>query len=717
MKITDLSTGKQLQFKPGFKLEIERTNPFFNKYGEQSLPADLPDTPQNREITGFAHLATNRERPYSRKKCMISSGHYAAPARMAVLGAKRNEKISVSFYLNDGYMLSEMKDTPLVKLFEGERIEEIGSVEQGISFCKKLTANTHERYAIFPVLVDDGTTDDNGRPVYKWLNRYGHEYPDGSFEDRASSMYTLNFYNATARSEQSGGQTLNVPAGFYITPFVRVNYLLERIFSHYGYELEKNFFTETVQFRNLVVLNNTADTLANGDILLTDLLPNVTVKAFIDVIEQRFGCRFIPDISHRTVSVSFLKDYDSLPPTDALDGQLVGEPEISLPGEYRRLCIRSKGTLSDAGSVNGEGSIDEMKAKHPNVRYDCLTGKYYDYGHVYYGAGNPAFPPGTYQQFLGKAIEVRKEVYPSSAGYDSGGEEETEDIDVDDTPPEFRSAVKSESGGGEESKYDLYVLCVGSPRWMNSTIQYDDGETEENPEPNPRPINTKERYEGEKMPVMFAFSCTIEKPGYTFPRGTVTNYIADYYRNPEEGRIGDYSLCYNGTDGIFERFYRKYDNLLRNSLHTVSARLLLPDETKRDLDVLRPVTLEGARLLVNKLDYSIGDGEEPAEAELFTTYLYEPVQTAPPPDESTPEYVWKVGCRERTADFLEYVSQVRNGLNKFPPAIYMTRPANEEEYRAGKEYHPFSRIFMKKMVNSDLYVFFWEDFYIYCGKP
>lgn len=720
MKITEQTTGKSLQFKPGMQLEIERTNPFFNEYGEQSLPADLPDTPQNREITGYPHLLTNILKPYTQQKCMISADHYAAPARMAVLGAKRNEKISVSFYLNDGYMLSEMKDTPLVKIFEGECIEGVTSIERGISFCRSLVNNTNDRYAIFPVLIDDGTTDANGQPAYKWLNRYGHEDSDGSFVDRASYSGSLDFYNASERTEQSGEQKLYIPAGFYMTPFIRVNYLLQRIFKHYGYDLKENFFTETEQFRNLVLLNNTADSLANGDILLTDLLPNVTVKEFIDTFQKKFGCQFTPDISNRTISVCFLKDYDSIPSSTDLNGWLEGEPEISLPGEYRRLCIRSKNTLSDAGSISSESSLEEMKAKHPNARYDHRTGKYYDYGHIYYDAGSPMMiPDGTFTQFLGISIEVRKEVYPSSAGYDSGGEEETEDIDINDMPPEFRSAVKMNNAQGEETASDLYVLCIGSPRWMNSTIQYEDAGTGDNPSPEPRPLNTTDRYKGESMPIMFAFCSKIEIPGYTFPRGTVTNYIADHVNSYEYvGCIGDYSLCYNGKNGIFEQFYRKYDDLLRNSLYTVNARLMLPNEEKCNLDVLQPVTLAGAKLLINKLNYSLGSGNELSEIELFTTHMYEPVKTAPLPDEDTPEYVWIASCGvERPSSFAEYLQQAAKGLNKFPPTIYMSRPANEEEYRADRRYHPFSRIFCKKTIKGDKNVYFWVDFFITCSKP
>ena len=41
------------------------------------------------------------------------------------------------------------------------------------------------------------------------------------------------------------------------------------------------------------------------------------------------------------------------------------------------------------------------------------------------------------------------------------------------------------------------------------------------------------------------------------------------------------SLLYPGPDGIFERFYRTLDDLLRNSLMPVKAELLLSDSLEK----------------------------------------------------------------------------------------------------------------------------------------
>lgn len=63
MKIVHLASEEAYQLAPGTQLEVERTNLFFNDYGEQTLPIDLPDTDLNRKLTGYSDLLANRNKP------------------------------------------------------------------------------------------------------------------------------------------------------------------------------------------------------------------------------------------------------------------------------------------------------------------------------------------------------------------------------------------------------------------------------------------------------------------------------------------------------------------------------------------------------------------------------------------------------------------------------------------------------------------------------
>lgn len=154
MKIVHTKTGKNIQTTPGATIEIERPNLFFNEWGEQSYPVDLPDTDVNRELCGYPHLITNRNKPLADIECTLQEGNFYMPCRMAVLGARRKEKISVSFYMNDGSFLAQISDVALREVFGEEVIPGITTVQQGIDFCWSLRDDTNPQYGIFPIIVD-----------------------------------------------------------------------------------------------------------------------------------------------------------------------------------------------------------------------------------------------------------------------------------------------------------------------------------------------------------------------------------------------------------------------------------------------------------------------------------------------------------------------------------------------------------------------------------
>ena len=53
MRITNLEKGEDYNLKPDTQIQVERTNPFFNDYGEQTTPLELPTSERNRRLLGF----------------------------------------------------------------------------------------------------------------------------------------------------------------------------------------------------------------------------------------------------------------------------------------------------------------------------------------------------------------------------------------------------------------------------------------------------------------------------------------------------------------------------------------------------------------------------------------------------------------------------------------------------------------------------------------
>lgn len=236
MKITNLKSGIPYQLKPGTQLEVERTNPFFNEYGEQTLPLEIPDTDQNRVALGYPdQLGSNKKQ--ADISALIEDGDYYAICKQAILSAQRKGNISTSFYINQGSFYSSLQKTDLKTIFEGEVIPGISTVEEGIDFCRALRYNKNDHFAIFPILIkdDSGEAGEGDLTKYKYINRWGHWLTDKKelFMDGTNTAKENDFYNAEPRTEIIDDIEISLSAGYYISPFIRAYYVLQRIFQYF----------------------------------------------------------------------------------------------------------------------------------------------------------------------------------------------------------------------------------------------------------------------------------------------------------------------------------------------------------------------------------------------------------------------------------------------------------------------------------------------------
>ena len=167
--------------------------------------------------------------------------------------------------------------------------------------------------------------------------------------------------------------------------------------------------------------------------------------------------------------------------------------------------------------------------------------------------------------------------------YYAGGTLETESKESPDVLPAMVHTPAFGSGGAGAIPH----LGIYTGRSLNSSIIMDSvndstsevvGEAEDNEELKPMP----------------AFVFHAGKLDY----GTILNHDA------EGNKLWNYTLAYHGPDGLFERFWRNYDSLLRNSLLEIKASMLLSDIQKVSLSEYRKVTIEGQELLPSAIQYS-----------------------------------------------------------------------------------------------------------------
>ena len=611
MRITNLEKGEDYNLRPDTQIQVERTNPFFNDFGEQTTPLELPASERNRRILGFPDSFGRRVKMEA-ADVAIQDGEYFAQCRQMVLSAQYRGSISTAFYINDGSFYSRIQKVKLKDIFKDEFIPGVNTVEQGIAFCRSLRDNKNEQYTIFPVLL----TDDSGVNLgfnYKFLNAYGKDtglkskakwmWKDGkmsyvNYTTVSAFLPDINdsdcdFYNAIQRTEYVNEIPITLAPGYYISPFIRVNYLLQRIFAYFGYTLQSNFFTQTEPFTKMVVINNVIDVLVNGKIRLSDLVPDSTCADFLTVIRKKFCCEFTSDEGQHTANIIFLRDTLNALPENDLTSCVTQEPIVVYKTEkdYKRITLDAEDKLYTDISDSYD-DIGAMVKACPGAYFNPVDGAFYKQGWS-----------GDY--------EVITKIGEASQAYNTGGELETKELKIPELIPEFRKLTYKATVDDEDVECDLgNHLYIGSYIARNSkmVVAGEDKETASE--------------SASKQKTILAFSYLSEGR----PEGTISAYDI---HNAEHPKIFDYALYYNGPFGIFEKFYRDYDLLLRNSLHEMKVKLLLSQSQKQNLPAYAKVMIRGVALFFNKLKFTLGGKNEPVESELYTIALMQPVINAP----------------------------------------------------------------------------------------
>ncbi len=641
MKITH-SSGEDYDLTPGLTLEIERTNPFFNDYGEQSLPVTLPATERNRRILSYPDDIRGLTKMSQRADATVAHGAYFMRCRQAVLSANKKDGIEMSFYLNTGAFYEKYQDVSLSTIFEN-RVITFNSVSEAISFCKGLYTNYDERLACFPVYLEDTVLNQ-----FKTRGTGNNSVPD--------------LLNSEASSIEVDGKTIALDPGYYITPFIRANYLLREVLAYLGYTLQSNFFTETEPFRSMVFLNNNIDTLMKSEIRFTQIIPDCMVSTLLDVYRNLFCCEFIPDEVNKTITIRLFDEILAEETLKDITPYHAATYTVDHPAKFRQLKlsatyvnkaktitrVRSRSDSDTDQELETFNSLRELLIKYPDAEYDEKTGAFTRYG------------------FRGLQ-SVSQIIGYLTCDYYAGGNLETFEAKADCTIPTTMLG-KRYSGRTSEDYLSVYI---GSGRSLNSTIVMDSDLTDDNTETVEADDATPE-----ELPVMPCF--VIRHSSDFYDQGTIMNY------NNAGNRMFDYVLAPNGPDGFFERFWRNYDNLLRNSFLKVTVPLLLPDAEKLQLSEHKKVLFDGQELFPDVIRF-VANKEEVSECDFLTTKLYTPLSTAMSEAERLPAksiYEWVLKYTPHSPD----PAKQRITFSDTPSVSFYAAPTAAQFYQGGRFY-------------------------------
>lgn len=627
MKITH-STGENYDLFPDTEIELTRYNPFFNDLGEQSVPISIPSTAKNLQMIGNPDRADNANKTGSRIDAQIQSGIFSVKGRQAILSAQTGGKIETSFYLHEGAFYEKIKDVTLFDIFQNKKLEFI-NLQTAISFMYSLIPGTDSRFAVFPVFTDKYILNDT--TTLKTAEGY------------------YRFKNEVDTTETIDEKTVTIPAGFYITPFVKVKHILQEVLTYMGYTLASSFLDQD-PFSNMVFLNDNLDTLVGNSINYIDVVPDISVKEMFDVI-RKFHVELVPDEVNRIVYLtSFTQTISDAASVD-LSEYAVAQPIVGYSNQYKRLKLKSEqmslpAELSYLTWQNRRFSITNNISQDQSLDFINLISKY----------------PTSYLRhidgylvrdgFKGDKAFTEK-IAHLGVNYNAGGPLPIEEHSFPDVVPPMVT-ITSQSPGFVFT-YTV-IPYVGAGRALQSRIVFSDYSEEVS---NNSPL---------KAMLCLFYNVT------THCKGTIYNY------SDSGVKLWDNSIMWNGPDGLFEKFWRSRDALLRNALLEVQVEVILPEELKLSLSSVKPILLHSQKYLISEINYST-KRKSIGTCSLLSTKLQGPVSEAKPAAEyfRTKTYKWNLKYSRSLVDqsVYRFVSE--------PVAFYPADPTLSQ-YTAGGRY-------------------------------
>ena len=634
MKIIHPS-GQAYDLNIDTELELTRYNPFFHDKGEQSVPITLPATDHNLALLQHPESVSGRQKIAQRLDATIQSGIYSVNARQAILSARKNDSIETSFYLREGAFYEKSKDVSLQEIFEDKSIE-FATIDAAIEFMHNILATNDSRFACFQVVTDNYVLNEVAMPVK----------PNGF----------KRFIKAQETTETIDDKKITIPKGFYITPFIKIKHLLQEVLAHLGYTLAPSFLDDA-PFSDMCFINDNLDTIVNNRIDYSVIVPNIMASTFFEIL-RKFNLELTPDEQTKRIYLTLFDDILNSSHTEVLDSYLYGELMINYP-TYKQIKLTSDHLALPselhfgAGGRTGGYSVQKGVSSDQTLSFiDILT----QYPTVYLRREDGAI---VRDRLKGDSFHTER-VASLSLDYYAGGVLEVEEKSFPDTIPDVYISKSIRLG-------DVTYPYAGQGRALYSSIVMSNEE------------EASDDSDNAKLDAMLCFCYKTSNNTV----GTLHNYSVD------GDKLWNYSLMYNGADGIFEKFWRNRDNLLRNALLEVEAEMLLSERQKFMISTMNKVLLDGQEMILSEMQYA-PQSDSLGICKLLTTKLQEPISTAKTESDyfptrlykwnkprSTQSWTWPPGRPSGSYGF-KYLSE--------PVSLYPPHPTQTQYNTGGRHY-------------------------------
>lgn len=593
------ATGEVFDIIPGFKLEINNASPIFNELGSKSVSTTFPKTPHNMRLFGFSNRLDIKSKPETKIPVIVSTGSYVRDGVLYQNSAYNTERtFGVVIAFNEGIMYEAMSDILLTELSNLPVVEK--SVPDLIADMNKLFTvdDPNEKLSVFEIDFKKQTYRESvsGEEVEKEFSEYVNS------PSSVNGKFELLVRENTYIVEDNALVEISVPEGYGITPFVRVWYVLELIFNHFGFKVNENPFTSDFQLKRLCVLNNTIDALVSGRLDYKQLLPRVTINEFLQSLYCRFGLKVFFDSNTNEVNLLLIRDIFQNNNTEAIKQSSLLDIDYTSPKQLKLSVAKNL----DQSNTEVE-TYEEFLLKYNNT-IGTIERAFTDVevGGIYYDPRAGIF--------LQRSTINQERKFLSSIHFDWN--KKVEDFETEEITS-IDEALTMEHGDDTGSAFLYYGL---DPQLMNSILTVNGTETDQDTtNVLAFAYDMGEVYFDEGFPERYY-------PGYKF--GSIFPFAwqqVDILQEDRNGNRFKYALTLVGEYGTFNNFFKEYDAFLRHSNHTVKLEIHSLSFELATIDFIRKRFAESQPLLLDKIDHDLdGQKSQTAKVEARTLRLYEP---------------------------------------------------------------------------------------------
>lgn len=529
----------ELMLPDGFTFEIQVTNPLFSNDGAASIATTLPATNENCKILGRPERLARSQKPVRTFPAILRHGVFQKKCSMIIGGCSRAEGIETTLAFHESELYSEFKGKNMKDVFETLSVSADDFNLSSLDACMSdlyseyyTSAEFHQNFAIFPVAIEK---DDNG---VKILN----ETTDEGF------VYAM-------RNITSGDDTVSVPAGYGVTPFLWLHRAVRLLFELNGYEVTRNDF-EKAPFSIIVLINNCSDTFCKGArISFRDLVPSVKVEEFILWLYDRFGA-FVA-VDGKSVRIIMQQKILGAGYDVDLSACVQGKPSISYPVSSR-VVLNCDTSLDSAGPP--AESLIQFRDKHNVVRAKEI-------------GEDPEANGVVFRKQLGKYYMIKN--YPaykeSLLGsncfpFDRDNSEDTEAYSASDR---FLPEILEN---------DSLMPYVGDRIHYNTSIANESEET--------------------AQPIQICYA--IWESGKWF--GTTQHYNRS---GSEVGYEGCMPLPELTPEGLYPYCWSRYNEILLNAAPEIKAQIDYPSALLMSMDICTPKLMSGVKVMIKSFSYQV----------------------------------------------------------------------------------------------------------------